>query len=142
MERGLSANTLGRLPGRSYRARALARRARQRLAQGHAPRAARIHRRARGGRIAPWFHGAAVVELPALLPLHGARGPDLARPHRTDRDAEIGRSLPRSLTEAEVEALLAAPVVSDPLGNRDRTMLEVLYATGLRAQLVNLSTIR
>ena len=53
---------------------------------------------------------------------------------------KIGRSLPRSLTEEEVEALLAAPTVSDPLGHRDRTMLEVLYATGLRvSELVNLS---
>jgi integrase/recombinase XerD len=52
---------------------------------------------------------------------------------------KIGRSLPRSLTEEEVESLLAAPVITDPLGNRDRTMLEVLYATGLRvSELVNL----
>src|SRR5690349_19028993 len=52
---------------------------------------------------------------------------------------KIGRSLPKSLTEEEVEALLSAPVVSDPLGNRDRAMLEVLYATGLRvSELVNL----
>lgn len=52
---------------------------------------------------------------------------------------KIGRSLPKSLSEEEVEALLGAPSVSDPLGNRDRTMLEVLYATGLRvSELVNL----
>lgn len=52
---------------------------------------------------------------------------------------KIGRSLPRSLSEAEVEALLAAPAVADPLGHRDRTMLEVLYATGLRvSELVHL----
>jgi integrase/recombinase XerD len=52
---------------------------------------------------------------------------------------KVGRSLPRSLTEEEVEALLAAPTVGDPLGHRDRTMLEVLYATGLRvSELVNL----
>jgi integrase/recombinase XerD len=52
---------------------------------------------------------------------------------------KIGRSLPRSLTEEEVESLLSAPVITDPLGNRDRTMLEVLYATGLRvSELVNL----
>jgi len=52
---------------------------------------------------------------------------------------KVGRSLPRSLTEEEVESLLAAPTVSDPLGHRDRTMLEVLYATGLRvSELVNL----
>ena len=51
----------------------------------------------------------------------------------------IGRSLPHSLTETEVGALLAAPDVSDPLGHRDRTMLEVLYATGLRvSELINL----
>lgn len=52
---------------------------------------------------------------------------------------KIGRSLPKSLTEAEVDALLEAPTVSDPLGHRDRTMLEVLYATGLRvSELVSL----
>ena len=52
---------------------------------------------------------------------------------------KIGRSLPKSLSEEEVEALLSAPAVEDPLGNRDRSMLEVLYATGLRvSELVNL----
>jgi len=52
---------------------------------------------------------------------------------------KIGRSLPRSLTEEEVESLLNAPAVADPLGHRDRAMLEVLYATGLRvSELVNL----
>ena len=52
---------------------------------------------------------------------------------------KIGRALPQSLTEEEVEALLAAPVVSEPLGHRDRAMLEVLYATGVRvSELINL----
>jgi integrase/recombinase XerD len=52
---------------------------------------------------------------------------------------KIGRSLPKSLTEEEVESLLNAPLITDPLGHRDRTMLEVLYATGLRvSELVNL----
>lgn len=44
----------------------------------------------------------------------------------------IGRALPKSLSERDVERLLAAPQVDDPLGFRDRTMLELLYATGLR----------
>ena len=52
---------------------------------------------------------------------------------------KIGRSLPKSLSEEEVESLLNAPLVTDPLGSRDRTMLEVLYATGLRvSELVSL----
>jgi integrase/recombinase XerD len=52
---------------------------------------------------------------------------------------KIGRSLPQSLTEQDVDALLAAPRVSEPLGHRDRTMLEVLYATGVRvSELINL----
>jgi integrase/recombinase XerD len=49
------------------------------------------------------------------------------------------RSLPQSLTEQDVERLLAAPRLETPLGLRDRGMLEVLYASGLRvSELVTL----
>ena len=49
--------------------------------------------------------------------------------------------VPKTMTEAQVEALLAAPDVGTPLGLRDRTMLELMYASGLRvSELVTLKT--
>ncbi|HTN93994.1 MAG TPA: site-specific tyrosine recombinase XerD [Gallionella sp.] len=52
---------------------------------------------------------------------------------------KLPRNLPKSLTEQDIEQLLDAPDVETPLGLRDRTMFEVLYATGLRvSELVTL----
>ena len=52
---------------------------------------------------------------------------------------KLGRSLPKSLSEDDIEILLATPNVEDILGLRDRTMLEVLYASGLRVtELISL----
>jgi integrase/recombinase XerD len=49
--------------------------------------------------------------------------------------------VPKVMSEAQVEALLAAPDVDTPLGQRDRAMLELMYASGLRvSELVGLKT--
>jgi len=52
---------------------------------------------------------------------------------------KLGRGLPKALSEQRVTALLEAPPVEKPLGLRDRTMLELMYASGLRvSELVGL----
>jgi len=71
-----------------------------------------------------WAHREGLVAADPTLRLSAA--------HRSPR-------LPRALGQADVEALLAAPATSQPHGLRDRAMLEVLYATGLRvSELVGL----
>ncbi|MDX9873483.1 MAG: site-specific tyrosine recombinase XerD [Spongiibacteraceae bacterium] len=60
-------------------------------------------------------------------------------PTATIEAPRLGRSLPGTLGEADVEALLAAPDTDDSLELRDKAMLELLYATGLRvSELVGL----
>lgn len=56
--------------------------------------------------------------------------------------AKQATRLVKTLSEAQVEALLAAPDLRTPLGLRDRTMLELMYASGLRvSELVDLKTV-
>ena len=58
------------------------------------------------------------------------------------QSAKQALRVPKTLTEAQVEALLAAPDTSLALGVRDRTMLELMYASGLRvSELVTLKTL-
>lgn len=60
-------------------------------------------------------------------------------PVATHKTPKIGRSLPKDISEKEVEALIHAPDIETALGLRDRAMLEVLYACGLRVtELLNL----
>lgn len=58
------------------------------------------------------------------------------------KSAKQAPRYPKTLSEAQVEALLAAPSVDTPLGLRDRTMLEIMYASGLRvSELVLLKSL-
>ena len=73
--------------------------------------------------------------LSALRGFYGFAGVHLNFGHDPTADLlnpRIGLSLPRALSEEEVESLLQAPDCSRPLGVRDRAMLELTYASGLR----------
>jgi integrase/recombinase XerD len=66
----------------------------------------------------------------------GRRGDD---PTLNIEAPRLPRPLPKSLSEDDVEALLSAPDIAEPLGLRDRAMLELLYACGLRvSELIGL----
>jgi len=55
---------------------------------------------------------------------------------------KLGRGLPKALSEQQVVGLLEAPDTGTPLGLRDRTMLELMYATGLRvSELISLEAV-
>lgn len=74
----------------------------------------------------------------AISALRGFYGFAVAhRGYREDPTADLqspraGLALPKALSQEQVESLLSAPDDSEPLGVRDRAMLELLYASGLR----------
>lgn len=72
----------------------------------------------------------------ALQVRRGARADD---PSALLDPPKLPRSLPKALSERDIEALLATPEIAEPLGLRDRAMLELMYAAGLRvSELVGL----
>jgi len=81
----------------------------------------------------------------ALSAMRGFYGQLVSEGHRSDDPSvhlvspKMPRLLPKVLNEAQVESLLEAPDPSTALGLRDRAMIELLYATGLRvSELVGL----
>jgi integrase/recombinase XerD len=68
-----------------------------------------------------------------------AEGKIMSSPARLLESQRLSRRLPGTLTPGEVERLISQPDPSSPKGQRDRAMLEILYATGLRvSELVSL----
>ncbi|MGN6526371.1 MAG: site-specific tyrosine recombinase XerD [Burkholderiaceae bacterium] len=102
--------------------------ARHEQASGRPPKVASMNRRlAVFRRFYRWALRERVVAEDPTLRLRPARG--LVR-------------VPKTLSEAQVDALLAAPAVDDALGARDRAMLELMYASGLRvSELVALKLV-
>ena len=139
LERGLSAHTVS-----AYRsdlsgyAQWLAGRGESLLGAGRESLLAYLSHRARGG--ARPRTAARLLSSLRRFYRYQVREGRLAEDPTARVDAPLlGRPLPGTLTETEVERLLAAPDFADPLGLRDRTMLELLYATGLRvSELVGL----
>jgi integrase/recombinase XerD len=77
--------------------------------------------------------------LRAFYALSLRRGQRRDDPSALMEPPKLPRALPKALSEREVEALLAAPDLASPLGLRDRAMLELMYAAGLRvSELVEL----
>ena len=74
-----------------------------------------------------WAVRERLIDADPTLKLHAARQP---------------LRVPKTLSEAQVESLLSAPDIESPLGLRDRAMLELMYASGLRvSELVGLKTV-
>ena len=89
--------------------------------------------RRRGGRA--YSPSSVARKLAALRAWHRflARERGYADPTSKMESAKITRRLPHVLSEEQVRDLLASPDVSTPVGVRDRALLEMLYACGLRA---------
>ncbi len=86
----------------------------------------------RGAGLAPRSAARALAALRGLFRFLLESGATSADPTLELETPRILRALPHFLTDEQVEALLESPDTSTPLGLRDRAMLELLYATGMR----------
>jgi integrase/recombinase XerC len=83
--------------------------------------------------------GRALSAVRGLLAYAVREGEIGANPARAVKTPKTPKTLPRHLRPGETETLIEAPDTSEPLGRRDRAILELLYATGLRVgELVSL----
>ena len=96
-------------------------------------------RELRGKGISPRSIARALVSIRGFYAHLVEEGERAENPAENLLPPKLWRKLPQTLSEAQVEALLAVPDVGTALGLRDRAMLETLYATGLRvSELVGL----
>ncbi len=93
-----------------------------------------------GASVAPVF-SSLFVGCPGMAPISPARTSYQDNPALDVATRRRGIRLPKTLSQHEVAALLDLPVHSTPEDQRDRVMLELLYATGLRvSELVSVET--
>ena len=81
---------------------------------------------------APRSNARLLSSLRAFYAQHLRRGSIQVDPVATLASPKLGRPLPKALSESQIEALLNAPDLTTTLGVRDRAMIELMYATGLR----------
>ena len=90
-------------------------------------------------KLAKTSQGRALSAIRSLFRFACREGALSANPAQGVRTPKRPQTLPRHLRPGEIETLLEAPSDAEPLGRRDRAMLELLYATGLRvSELVGL----
>ncbi|MEO8071299.1 MAG: site-specific integrase, partial [Acidobacteriota bacterium] len=99
----------------------------------------RFIRESMAGGLAPSSAARLVAAVRSFFRFHHVTGSIASNPSEDLESPRALAALPRFLSADEVDALLLAPDVATPLGLRDRTLVEVLYATGLRvSELVGL----
>jgi integrase/recombinase XerD len=138
-ERGLSPNTLDAYGRDLRRLQEQAREAGRALLELEQNAIAEHIRRLGDAGLAPRSVARAVHAIRGLYRFAVREGRIERDPMENLRAPRVFPKLPRFLTASQVEALLDAPDVATPLGLRDRAILEVLYATGLRvSELIGL----